>query len=94
MNERSPSATVNRIAWSIQQRATAQAWKGKKGDGLAVEAACGALAAAIAILGDDTRGEDDPTMNAPSMFAFMVSTRGMAYVHERAARHMPGETPA
>lgn len=90
MSEQSPSAaTVNRVAWSIQQRAAAQAWKGKKGDGLAVEAACGALAASIAI-----QGEDNPTTNALSMFAFMVSTRGMAYVHERAARHMPGETPA
>lgn len=91
---KTPAATVNRIAWSIQQRATAQAWKGKKGDGHAVEAACGALAAAIAILGNDTQGEDDPTVNALSMFAFMVSTRGMAYVHERAARHMPEETSA
>lgn len=78
------TATVNRVAWSIQQRATAQGWKGKKGDGLAVETACGALAAAIAIL-----GEDHPTVNALSMFAFMVGTRGMTYVHERAARHQP-----
>ena len=63
--------------------------EGKKGDGLAVEAACGALAAAIAI-----NGEDDSVTNALSMFAFMVSTRGMAYVHERAARHMPQENAA
>lgn len=85
MSGTSPSsATVNRIAWSIQQRATAQAWKGKKGDGLAIECAVGALAAAIAI-----HGEDHPTTNALSMFAFMVGTRGMAYVHERAAYHEP-----
>ena len=80
---------VNRIAWSIQQRAAAQGWKGKKGDGLAIEAACGALAASIAM-----QGEEHATTNALSMFAFMVSTRGMAYVHERAARHMPQENAA
>lgn len=83
------AATVNRIAWSIQQRAAAQGWKGRKGDALAVECAVGALSAAIALGGDE-----NPTTNALSMFAFMVSTRGMAHVHERAARHMPGETPA
>lgn len=89
MTDTPSTATVNRVAWSIQQRAAAQAWKGKKGDGLALEAACGALAASIAIQGDD-----HPTTNALSMFAFMVGTRGMAYVHERAARHMPQENAA
>ena len=79
MTEANTRRAVARIAWSIQQRAAAQTWKGKKGDGLAVEAACGALAASIALL-----GEDHPTTNSLSMFAFMVSTRGLAYVHERA----------
>lgn len=82
--ENPATPVVNRIAWSIQQRAAAQGWKGKKGDGLAIEAACGALAASIAM-----KGEEDATTNALSMFAFMVSTRGMSYVHERAARHQP-----
>lgn len=80
MTETTAAATVGRIAWSIEQRAAAQAWKGKRGDGLAVEAACGALAACIALC-----GEEHPTTGAVSMFAFLTSARGMAYVHERAA---------
>lgn len=68
-----------RIAHSIAERARAQGWKGKRGDALAMEMAVGALAATIAYLGDD-----HPTTNALSMFAFIVSTRGLDYVRERA----------
>lgn len=85
MTETNNAARVtNRVAWTIQQRATAQGWKGKKGDGLAMECAIGALGAAIALNGDEAH-----ETQALSFFAFMVSTRGMAYVHERAARHQP-----
>lgn len=76
---------VNRVAWSIVERAAHQAWKhGKKADGLAVEAAVGALAAAIAFYGDDA-----PETQAMSFFAVMVGTRGYPYAKERAAMHTP-----
>lgn len=71
------------VARSISQRAEAQGWKGKKADGLAIECACGALAAAIAIHGEDGH----PTVNGLSFFAFMVGTRGFAYVKDRIEQH-------
>lgn len=77
-------AIVADIAYSIQQRAHAQGWTKKKADSFAVESAIGALMAAIAITGEGTQ-----TTNALSFFAFMVSTRGMDYVHERALQHVP-----
>lgn len=70
------------VATSIVQRANAQGWKGKKADGAAIECAVGALAAAIAIHGENGH----PTVNALSFFAFMVGTRGIAWVKERAAK--------
>ncbi len=80
----SAKATTDRIAWSIAERAKRQGWKGKKADGLALESAIGALSAAIAFY-----GEEAPETNSVSLFAFMVSTRGLAYVQERAAQHTP-----
>lgn len=77
-------ATVARIARSIVDRAERQGWKGKKADSLALECAVGALAGVIA-----TCGEDSTEANAASMFAFIVSTRGMAYAKERAAPAKP-----
>lgn len=73
------SDPVLTIAQQILSRAQHQNWRGKAGNNRAIECACGAVATSIALL-----GHNHPTTNAISFFAVMVSTRGLAYVKERA----------
>lgn len=79
------------LAEKIMGRAQVQGWRGKKADDNAVEAVCGALAACIAM-----HGEEDARTRAVSMFAAFVGIRGIAYVAERAkaAPKLPKAPPA
>lgn len=72
--------TTKRIAQGIVSRADAQGWKGKKGDGNALEAVMGALTTAIVIYGNEAN-----LTQRLSMLAYLTSIRGLAYVRERAA---------
>lgn len=79
-------AIVAQIARRIMERGQYQGWKGRKADGLAVEAAAGALAATVAM-----HGNDHPLSNAVALFATMVGIRGWDYVKENAAKE-PAQT--
>lgn len=82
-NTLAKNEAANAVATTAQQilgRATVQNWRGKRADANALEAACGALAATLAI-----HGNDHPTTSAMSMFATFVGIRGLDYVKERAA---------
>lgn len=83
MTDSTPADAVNAVAYSIRQRAMAQGWKGAKANAYAMEAATGALAAAMALT-----GEESAHTQAMSLFAFLTASRGMTHINERAARHI------
>lgn len=89
MTDRTPADTVNAVAYSIRERAMAHGWKGAKANAYAMETAAGALAATLALM-----GEDSPHTQAMSLFAFLTASRGMTHINERAARYIESTAAA